>query len=204
MSLLRSRAMQQPPETQCATEPLPLFRAEVLSKQESFFGEVLRIRPFSFRFLACLVIGAAALACCVLFFTTYTETVPVRGVLVHGPTLKRSQFTGPEEQASVAVPYVHIAIEPGTHFAIRCLHCANPVAQFPAIVRGVSKLAAPAGKAGSDSARQILQFRYEASAASSFKQLPAPGTAVELALPIGRRRLFQLFEPSSVRGKSQP
>ena len=204
MSLLRSRAMQQPAETQCATEPLPLFRAEVLSRQERFFGEVLLIRPFSFGFLGWLIIGAAALTYCVLFFNTYTETVPVQGVLLRGPTLESPQFTSPEDEALVAVPYLHVAIEPGTHIAVRCLQCANPVAQFAVIARGVSNLAAPAGKAGSNSARQIVEFSYEASAASSFKQLLAPGAAVELALPVGQRRLFELFEPSSVRGKPKP
>jgi hypothetical protein len=65
--------MQQPAETQCATEPLPLFRPEALSRQERFFGEVLHIRPLSFAFLGSLVIGMAALALCVLFFSTYIQ-----------------------------------------------------------------------------------------------------------------------------------
>jgi hypothetical protein len=77
--------MQQPAETQCATEPLPLFRPEVVCKQERFFGEVLLIRPFSVGFLGWLIIGAAALTCCVLFFCTYTETAPTRVGLWHGP-----------------------------------------------------------------------------------------------------------------------
>lgn len=59
--------------TQCATEPLPLFRPEALSKQERFFGEVLRIRPFSFRFLGLLALGMAALVGGVLLFGTYLE-----------------------------------------------------------------------------------------------------------------------------------
>ena len=192
MGLLRSKAMQQPAERECATDPLPLFRPQVLSKQEKFFGEVLLIRPFSFGFLGWLAIGAAALTYCALFFGTYTETVAVRGILLRAPTLESSQFTGPEEEALVAVPYVHAAIEPGTHIAIRCLHCANPLAQFPAIARGVSNLAAPAGRTGSNSARQTLEFSYEGSAPSSFKRLLAPGTAVELALPIGQRRLLEI------------
>lgn len=204
MSLLRSSAMRQPAETQCATEPLPLFRPEVLSKQERFFGELLLIRPFSFSFMGWLVIGAAALTYCVLFLSTYTETVPVQGVLLRGPMLKSPQFTRAADEALVAVPYFHVTIEPGTHIAVRCLHCADPAAQFPAITRSVSNLAAPAGKAGSNSARQIVEISYEGSAASSFKQLLAPDTAVELALPIGRRCLFKLFEPSFVRGKPQP
>jgi len=200
MSPLRRRAMQHPAEFQCATGPLPLFRPEVLSKQERFFGEVLLIRPFSFALLGYLAIGAAALTCCVLFFCTYTETIPVRGVLLRMPTVKSSQFTSLEDEAFVAVPYLHLAIEPGEHIAIRCLHCANPSAQMPVIARGVSNLAARAGKAGSN-ARQIVEVSYEASAVSSFKQSLAPGTSVELALPVGRRRLFQLFEPSSIREK---
>ena len=204
MGLLRSRAMQQPTERECATDSLPLFRPEVLSKQEKFFGEVLHIRPFSFGFLGWLAIAAAALTYCVLFFGTYTETVAVRGILLRASTLKSSQFTSSEDEAFVAVPYLHAAIEPGTHIAIRCLHCANPLAQFPAIARGVSNFAAPAGRTDSNSARQTLEFSYEASAASSFQRLLAPGTAVELALPTGQRRLFQLFEPSSVRRKPQP
>jgi hypothetical protein len=186
--------MPEPAETQCEREPLPLFRPEVLSKQERFFGEVLLIRPFSFWFLGWLVGGAAALAYGVLFFSTYTETAAVRGILLRGPTPGR---------ASVAVPSLHAAIEPGMQVAIRCLHCANPIAEFPAIARGVSDVTAPAGKAGSRSARQIVELSYEASAASSFEQWPASGTAVELALPIGQRRLFDLFEPSSARGKPQ-
>jgi len=187
--------MQQPAETQCATEPLPLFRPEVLCRQERFFGEVLLIRPFSFWFLGRLVIGAAALTSCVLFFGTYTETMPVRGVLWRGPT---------PQSALVAVPYLHAAVEPGTHIAIRCLHCANPAAQFPAIARSASSLTAQTGKAGSNSARQIMELSYEARAASSFKQSLSPGTAVELTVPVGQRRLFELFEPRSVREKPQP
>jgi hypothetical protein len=201
---LRSRAMQQASETQCATKPLPLFRPELLSKRERFFGEALRIRHFSFGFLGRLVIGAAALAYCVLFFGTYTETAPVPGVLLRVSTPNSSQLASAENEASVAVPYLHVPIEPGTVIAVRCLHCANPAAQFPAIARGVSNLPAPAGKAGSVSARQVVEFSYDASAGTSLKKLLAPGTAVELALPIGQRRLFELFEPSSVRGKKQP
>ena len=93
--------MQQPAETQCATEPLPLFRPEVLSKQEGFFGEVLHIRPFSFGFLGGLVIGAATLTYCVLFFGTYTETAPARGVW-RGPKLESSRFSSPKNHASEA------------------------------------------------------------------------------------------------------
>jgi hypothetical protein len=204
MSQLPSRAMQQSAETQCATGPLPLFRPEVLCKQGRFFGEVLLIRPFSCGFLGWLTCGAAALTFCVLFFGTYTEMVRVRGVLLRGPTLESLQYTSPEGKALVAVPYLRVAIEPGTHIAMRCLRCADSVAQLPAIAQRVSNLTAPAAKPGSNSARQILELSYEASAATSLKQLSAPGTAVELALPIGERRLFKLFEPCSVRGKSQP
>jgi hypothetical protein len=204
MRLFRSGAMPQPAETQCATEPLPLFRPEVLSRQERFFGEALLIRPFSFGFLAWLVAGASALAYCVFFFGTYTETAHLRGVVLRGPKLENSRFTRPEYEAFLAVPSLHVAIKPGTPIAISCLQCADPAAQFPAIAHGVSSVAAPAAKADSTSARQILEFSYEASAASSFKQLLVPGTAVELALPIRQRRLFELFEPSSVHGNSQP
>jgi hypothetical protein len=73
VSLLQGRALQQAPETQCASEPLPLFRPEVLSKRERFFGEVLRIRPFSIGLLCWLVIGMCALTGGVLFFATYAQ-----------------------------------------------------------------------------------------------------------------------------------
>ena len=101
MSLLQSSAMQQPAETQYPAEPLPLFRPEVLSKQERFFGEVLLIRPFSFGFLGWLVLGAAVLFA-VLFFGTYTETAPVPGDLRRGQTLEGSRLASPGNQASVA------------------------------------------------------------------------------------------------------
>ncbi len=101
MSLLRSRAIQQPTETQCATEPLPLFRPEVLSRHERFFGEVLVIRPFSLGLLACLIIGVAALTYCVLFFGSYTETAPVRLGLWRRPTLESSRSKSPRNQAPV-------------------------------------------------------------------------------------------------------
>lgn len=92
MSLMRSRTTQ-PGETDSAAEPLPLFRPEALSKQDRFFGEVLRIRPISFAFLGWLVIGIAAVMCGVLFFGSYTEPSPVRSVLPRGATLKKSRFT---------------------------------------------------------------------------------------------------------------
>jgi hypothetical protein len=197
MSLSPSRAMQQPPQTQCATEPLPLFRPEVSCKQERFFGEVLLIRAFSFGFLGWLVVVAATLTYCVLFFGTYTETAVVRGILLRGAALESSQYSSPKGKALVAVPFSPIAIEPGMHIKMRCLHCADPVAQLPAIAHSVSNSTGPSATP----AGQILELSYDASA--SLKQLPAPGTAVELALPIGHRRLFELFEPSSP-GKSQP
>jgi hypothetical protein len=78
-------------ETQCATEPLPLFRPEALCKQERFFGEVLLIRPFSFWFLAWLVIGMAALTGTVVFFGTHTKVAIVRGVSSGRSTLRSSQ-----------------------------------------------------------------------------------------------------------------
>lgn len=92
MSLMRSKTTQ-PGETDSAAEPLPLFRPEALSKQDRFFGEVLRIRPVSFAFLVSLVIGIAAVTCGVLFFGSYTEPPPVRRVLPRGATLKTSRFT---------------------------------------------------------------------------------------------------------------
>lgn len=79
--------MPEPLETQTANEALPLFRPEAVAKQERFFGEVLRIRPFSFMFLAWLVFAAAVTACA-LFFGTYTETLPVRGVSSRAPMLE--------------------------------------------------------------------------------------------------------------------
>jgi hypothetical protein len=203
-AFFKAVAMQQPIETQRATESLPLFRSEVLCKRERFFGEVLLIRPFSLGFLAWLVTGAVALTYSVLFFGTYTETVPVRGVLLRGQAPNSSQFASPENEASVAVPYLHVTIGPGTQIAIRCLRCPNPAAQFPVIARSVSNLPAPAQKSRSIAAGQMVKLSYQASAASSLKRLLAPGTEVELAIPIGQRRLFELFAPSSFRGKSQP
>lgn len=182
-------------------DPLPLFRPELLSKQERFFGEVLKIRPFSFTLLACFVAVPAALIACGLYFGAYIDTIPVQGVLFRAPTLKGPPSTGSEEEASVSVPNLDFAVQPEMRFAIRCLHCPNPAAPIPAIVRRLSTLAARPEKADPLAARQLLEFSYEASASSS-KHWLTPGIAVELAFPMGRRRLFELFEPSSIGGKS--
>jgi hypothetical protein len=103
MGLSRNRAMQQPAETQCATEPLPLFRPEVLSKQERFFGEVLRIRPFSFGFLAWLVLAMAALTGAVVFFGTHTQSATVR-VALRGTALRSSQPSRTGHEAAGGKP----------------------------------------------------------------------------------------------------
>lgn len=200
MSRLRSEAAPDmpratcEPDTQRATEPLPLFRPEALRKQERFFGEVLLIRSFSLGFLSWLVTGAAAFASSVLFFGSYTETTSVRGVLLQGPA--------PASRASVAISYPGAAIKPGMHFAIRCVRCPDPAMQLPVVARSVSSVAAENAKASSSRARQVVEFSYEAQAASLLRQMALSGTAVELAVPGGRRRLWELFEPASGREKS--
>jgi len=185
MSRLRSEALPDAVETQYETEPLPLFRPEALSKRDKFFGEALLIRPIPTSALAWLVAGFASLVYCVLSFGTYTETASARGIWLPGAS------------ASVEISNPGAAIEPGAHISIRCLRCADWTADVPATVRAVSTLAATGAAAGSASRRQIVALDCQTCA----RRLLAPGTAVELAAPAGRRPLIELFEPSPVRGR---
>jgi hypothetical protein len=200
MSLLRADATPETAETHCAAQPLPLFRPEVLCRQEKFFGEPLFVRSFSVPFLASFIAGAAVIACSALFFGKYTEMIPVQGVLLRGPALEGSSAPASGRHASVAVFQLPIAITPGAHLAIRCFHCAHPGAEFPATVCRVSRFAAPATIADSLEARQLVDFSYETP--FPFQQLPAFGTRVEILVPVGRRRLFELFRPSLIHGPS--
>ena len=204
MSVLRSTEMTPQAEPASSTEPLPLFRPEVLCKQERFFGEVLSVRPLSFGFFGWLVIGVA-LTSCLLLFGVYSETAPVSGILLRSPTSRDLRFASPKESVLIVVPHLQIAVKPGTHIEIRCLHCVNPVARIAAIVQSVSNFVAPAGEVDSHTApRQMVEVVYDDSATPSVKQLLGSGTAVELVFPNGKPRLYELFKPSSISGKSLP
>jgi hypothetical protein len=66
--MLQSEASQKPVDGLTANEPLPLFRSEALQAPERFYGEILRIRPFSWAFLGWVAGGFVVAVAGILVF----------------------------------------------------------------------------------------------------------------------------------------
>jgi membrane fusion protein len=61
----------------------PLYRAEVLqARQAKWLGEIVMLRPISFRLLTCLAVAFAGLLVIFLVWGTYTKRTSVQGQLV--------------------------------------------------------------------------------------------------------------------------
>jgi len=67
-NMRQSEANQKPVDGLNSNQPLLLFRSEALQAPERFYGEILRIRPFSWAFLGWVAGGFVVAVGSVLLF----------------------------------------------------------------------------------------------------------------------------------------
>jgi hypothetical protein len=175
--------------------PLPLFRPEALAARQSFHGEVLSIRPFSWRFLCWLGALIVAIALIYLLAGHYTPTAKVAGKISSGAALE----TAPDRQPLKATFYIAenkaFRIQPGARVPLRCSGCTQPFS-LGGIVTGI-KTIPPSTEAASTNLARPGPVREVTVALSPVKPPPAsskqltPGATLEAEFPLARRPLIR-------------
>jgi hypothetical protein len=177
-----------------SANPLPLFRPEALAARQSFHGEVLSIRPFSWGFLCWLGALIVAIAFIYLLTAHYTPTARISGKVSSGPAVK----TAPDHQALKATFYIDgnkaFRIQPGTRVPLRCSGCPQPFS-FSGIVTDVNTV--PLSDTASTNVARPGPVREVTVALSPVKPPPAsskpltPGATLEAEFPLARRPLIR-------------
>lgn len=178
-----------------SANPLPLFRPEALAARQSLHGEVLSIRPFSWRFLCWLGAVIGVIAFIYLLAAQYTPTAKILGKISSQPALE----SAPDHQPLKAKFYIDeskaFRIQPGARVPLRCSGCPQPFS-FSGIVTGVEAVP-PSADAASTNLARPGPVREVTVALSPVKPPPAsskrltPGATLEAEFPLARRPLIR-------------
>jgi hypothetical protein len=180
------------PTPEPSSQPLPLFRAEVLAAQQhKFYGEILFIRPFSLTLLVWLGIGISAAVLGFLLLGTYTEKGHVDGVLLTG-------------EADLFVPSQTVKfVRPGQSIQIHCRSCSRIEAQTRiGTVKEISKSALRPDELSAqlNAAPQGPTYRVRLILPRNDDEPFPEGARLEATLPLGRKPLLNwLFERGDSR-----
>ncbi len=184
--------MQLPGPNADCPQPLPLFRPEALAARQNLHGRVLRIRSFSFGFLAWLAASVCVLFSAYVALARYVPTIKISGVVSDVETPDHGSM---QVIFSVPVKWTR-SIQPGSQLVLHCSRCSRPVS-FRGIVAGFgpslettaretsTKLATP------EPVCKVTVTLLKQNSPMKGPDRLQPGTTLEAEFPLEPRPLFQ-------------